>query len=73
MLNERETQIILEQFFEDCKRHWTYAGYDERKAFEFAISDVEFLERDPFSPFGNELDQETKEKFIKYRKQDLEK
>ena len=71
MLNERETQIILEQFFEDCKRHWKCAGYDERKAFEFAISDVEFIERDPFSPFGNELDQETKEKFIKYKKQDL--
>lgn len=73
MLNEKETQIILEQFFEDCKRHWEYAGYDERKAFEFALSDVEFLERDPFSPFGNKLDQETKEKFVKYRRQDLEK
>ena len=71
MLNERETQIILEQFFEDCKRHWRCEGYDERNAFEFAISDVEVLERDLFSPLGNELDQETKEKFIKYRQQDL--
>lgn len=71
MLNERETQIILEAFFKECFNRWKGVGYDERKAFEFALSDVEFLDRDPFSPYGNELDQETKEKFIKYRKQDL--
>ena len=73
MLNAHETQLILERFFRDCNNYWLRSGYckDEREAFAKAIDDIKVLKRDPFLPCGDLLDVETKEKFIKYRIQDL--
>lgn len=72
MLNSKETYVVLEKFFNDCLRFWRgHHGFDERKAFEFALDDVKGLRHDPFVPCGKELDVETKEKFIKYREMDL--
>jgi hypothetical protein len=73
MLNAHETQLILEQHFKDCKNYWLRSGYckDEREAFVNAIDDIKALKRNPFVPCGDLLDVETKEKFIKYRIQDL--
>ena len=44
---------------------------DEREAFERALNDTRRIMTDPFSPCGDRLDVETKEKFIKYREMDL--
>lgn len=73
MLSKQETQLVLEQFFGDCNNYWLRSGYckDEREAFENALDDIKTLRRDPFSPCGEELNQEAKAEFIKYRKQDL--
>ena len=72
MLNANETQAVLERFFNDCFSFWLrHHGFDERKAFEFAVDDVKDLKCDPFVPCGKELDVEAKEKFIKYREMDL--
>ena len=73
MLSKQETQSVLEKFFKDCNNYWLRSGYckDEREAFENALDDIKVLRRDPFSPSGEELNQETKAEFIKYRKLDL--
>ena len=73
MLNERETQLVLERFFNDCLKFWTREGCDERNAFEKALDDVRVIKTDPFSPLGHVIDLETKEKFIHYREMDLGK
>lgn len=71
MLNEKETQLALEHFFNDCVNFWKGQGYEYKEAFELAISDTTAISTDPFSPYGDKLDPETKEKFIHYRKMDL--
>lgn len=71
MLNERETQLVMENFFRECQNFWRRTINDEREVFEKALRDVSTLTTDPNSPYGDKLDEETREKFIKYRKQDL--
>jgi hypothetical protein len=71
MLNERDTQLVLEHFFRDCLNFWRRNTNDERVAFEKALDDTRRITTDPFSPCGKKLDVETKAKFIKYREQDL--
>ena len=71
MLNEKTTELILETFFRDCLRFWRKNTNDEREAFEKALNDTKGITKDPFSPCGDKLDEETKEKFIKYREMDL--
>ena len=71
MLNEHETQLVMENFFIDCLNFWRRSTNDEREAFEKALNDTECIMTNPYSPCGDRLDEETKTKFIKYRKQDL--
>ena len=71
MLTEKETQIALENFFNDCVNFWKGQGYEYKEAFKLAIEDTIKITTDPFSPHGDKLDLNTKEKFINYREMDL--
>ena len=71
MLNERETQLAMEHFFRDCQNFWRRTVNDEREVLEKALNDTRGITTDPFSPCGKKLDEETKNKFIKYRELDL--
>lgn len=71
MLNEHETQLVMENFFKDCLKFWERSTNDRREAFEKALDDTRRIMTDPFSPCGDKLDVETKNKFIKYREMDL--
>lgn len=71
MLNEHDTQLVMENFFRDCLNFWRRSTNDERKAFEKALNDTKRIMTNPYSPCGDKLDEETRVKFIKYREQDL--
>lgn len=71
MLNQRDTQLVLESYFKECLSFWKSEVKDERLAYEKAIRDAECLTRDPNLPMGELLDEDTKAEFIKYRKMDL--
>ena len=71
MLNERETELVLDHTMIDCRKFWERQGYDEREAFIKALEEVEGMTTDPFSPCGEKLDVSAKKKFIEYRKMDL--
>lgn len=71
MLDANKTQMILEDFFNDCYKFWKSRGHSERKAYALAVEDTAKIKRNPFAPIGDKLDPETKEKFIAYRYQDL--
>lgn len=71
MLNQHDTQLAMERFFKDCQNFWRRNTNDEREAFEKALDDIRRITTDPFSPRGDKLDAETKEKFIRYREIDL--
>ena len=71
MLNEHDTQLVMENFFRDCLNFWRRSTNDEREAFEKALNDIRRITTDPFSPCGKKLDMDTKEKFIKYCEMDL--
>jgi hypothetical protein len=71
MLNEHDTQLVMEHFFRDCQNFWRRTINDEREVFEKALNDMRSIITDPFSPYGKKLNVETKEKFIRYREIDL--
>ena len=71
MLNERETLLVLEEAMRNNRRFWERQGYDEREAFIKALNEVSEMTTDPSSPFGERLDEETKEKFIRYQRMNL--
>jgi len=71
MLNEHDTQLVMEHFFRDCQNFWRRTINDEREVFEKALNDMRNITTDPFSPYGKKLNVETKEKFIRYREMDL--
>ena len=71
MLNEKETELIMENFFRDCLNFWRRSTNDEREAFENALDDTRRIMTNPFSPCGDRLDEETKDAFIRYREMDL--
>lgn len=71
MLNEHDTQRVMEHFFRDCQNFWRRTINDEREVFERALNDIRSITTDPFSPYGKKLNVETKEKFIRYREMDL--
>ena len=73
MLNQRDTQLVLEGYFKECFGFWKSEIKDERQAFEKAIRDIECLTKDPYVPNGELLDVETKAEFIRYKKMDLGK
>ena len=71
MLNERETQLVMENFFRECQNFWRRTINDEREVFAKALKDVSRITTNPYSPCGDKLDEKTKNKFIKYREIDL--
>ena len=71
MLNEHETQLVIENFFKDCQNFWRTTINDEREVFERALNDTRSITTNPFSPCGDKLDIKTKEAFIHYREMDL--
>lgn len=71
MLTAKETELVMERFFNDCLHFWKGRGVDDREAFENSVADVKTLKTDPFVPCGKKLDEEAKQKFIKYREMDL--
>ena len=71
MLNERETLLALEEAMRNNRRFWERQGYDEREAFIKSLDEIAEMTTDPSSPCGEKLDEETKTKFINYRKKDL--
>lgn len=71
MLNERATELIIERFFKECLAFWNRTITDTREAFKKAIRDIEELTCDPYEPCGKLIDISTRDRFVKYRKQDL--
>ena len=71
MLNEKETELIIERFFKECLAFWNRTITDTREVFKRAIRDIETLTHDPYEPCGKLIDISTRDKFVKYRKQDL--
>ena len=71
MLNEHDTQLVLEESMRDSISFWERQGLDEREAFIKALDEITVMTSDPNSPYGEKLDVATKEKFIKYREMDL--
>ena len=72
MLNEKETDQILEEFFFECIKFWNRNMEDTRQAFKNAIRDIEVLTRDPNEPCGKLLDVTAQNRFIAQRKMYLE-
>ena len=71
MLNQHDTQLVIENFFRECQNYHRKNTNDEREVFAKALNDVSDITSDPYSPYGKKLDVETKNKFIKYREMDL--
>ena len=71
MLNEKQTELVLEASMKDNVRFWERQGYDEREAFIKALNEVAEMTADPCSPYGDKLDDKTKERFVYYKKMDL--
>ena len=71
MLNERETQLVMENFVRECQNFWRRTINDEREVFAKALNDVSSITTDPYSPCGDKLDEKTRVAFIRYRKIDL--
>ena len=71
MLNEHDTQRVMEHFFRECQNYHRKNTNDEREVFAKALNDVSDITADPYSPYGKKLDVETKKKFIRYREMDL--
>jgi hypothetical protein len=72
MLNEKQTETILEEFFFECIKFWNRNIDDTREAFKSAIRDIEGLTCDPNEPCGKLLDVVAQKKFIEQRKIYLE-
>lgn len=71
MLTAKETEKVLKKFFLECWRFWKLRGNTERQSFENALEDVKRLKHDPYVPTGDLLNEEAKQKFIRYREMDL--
>jgi hypothetical protein len=71
MLNEKETNKILEEFFYECVAFWNRTINDTCEAFKNAIRDIEELNRNPYDPCGKLLNVIAKDKFISCRRRDL--
>jgi hypothetical protein len=71
MLSKRETQLVLEQFFTDCVKFQKKDGKNEREAYMAAIQDIYSINHNPYSPQGEELNQEAKTEFLRIRLTDL--
>ena len=71
MIDAKETEIILNQFFGECVVFWRHNGKTDRESFENALNDIKSINCNPYEPHGDLLDIETKQKFIEYIEMDL--
>lgn len=71
MVDAKETERILDKFFKECFNFWKLQGNTSRQSFENALKDIRDIKRDPYVPTGDLLDEEAKQKFIRYREMDL--
>lgn len=71
VLSEKETELIIEGFFRECLAFWNRTVTDTREAFKKAIRDIEELTYNPYEPCGKLIDISTRDRFVLYRKQDL--
>lgn len=71
MLNKEQTNLVLEKHFNACYNYWKLTVNDDRKAFANAIEDIRHMHHDPFTMSGEEIDIDTRDKFVRYREQDL--
>ena len=80
MLEEKTTQIILDEYFSGCVKYWQkQQGISESEAYKRAL-EYDMIEiykvnggclHDPNSPRGEELDRQTVLDFFKYRCMDV--
>lgn len=68
MLTEKETENILTQFFAECLKYQKTQTKDEDEAFEKTIEDISKIEFDPFSPQGEKLSLEAKQRFLEQKR-----
>ena len=71
MIDAKETEIILNQFFTECVAFWKRNGKTERESFENALHDIEDIKHNPYTPHGDLLDVDAREKFINDKKLNL--
>ena len=71
MVNAKETERILDKFFKECFNFWKRQGNTDRRSFENALKDIKNIKCDPYTPTGDLLNEEIKQKFIRYREIDL--
>lgn len=71
MLTEKETEVVLEKFFNECFRYWKMQGCDDRVSFESALDDVKRVKSNPYVPTREPIDLGVKAKFVHYREMDL--
>ena len=71
MLTAQETEKVLDKFFRECWRFWKLRENTDRQSFENALKDTRNLKHNPYVPTGDLLDEEAKQKFIRYREMDL--
>ena len=64
MLTEKETEDILTQFFVECLKYQKTQTKNEDEAFEKAIEDIDKIQFDPFSPQGEKLSIDGKQRFL---------
>lgn len=63
MKTYQQTTTICEKFYSECLNFWKREKHDEPE--KMALTDVARLERDPFSPSGDELDRTAVNDFVK--------
>lgn len=65
MIGKEETIDLLDRFFADCLAFWLSQGKDNQEAFELALNETSQVLRNPFAPFGDLIDQNAKQEYIK--------
>ena len=71
MIGKEETTYLLNRFFEDCFAFWVNEGKNDRKAFKMALKETEQVTHNPFTPSGDSLDPDAKQKYIDKMKKEL--
>lgn len=65
MVSKEKTMEILERFSQECYNYWMREGNSHKKAFELMLKDIECTIHDPYDPYGDELNMDAKEEFLK--------
>ena len=72
MIGKEETTYLLNKFFEDCFAFWINEGKDDKEAFELALKETDQVTCNPFTPSGDLLDFDAKQKYIDKMRKELE-